>query len=170
MWPDWAIYCTLGSLSKHIFCPNCPHFLAIFVKMSKSFIFYWNHFWATFIDIWQLFTGHTACEHADQCAMIYLKRLFSDGGGVTYDEGSILPAECGSFDLKPAIEFKNGQNIKTKKEFEKFFIDRVSKFACACINQRCNGTIFFGVGDNKVTSGQSYKGCVIVNYGRRVLI
>ena len=25
--------------------------------MSK--FYYWNHFWVTFIDIWQLFTGHT---------------------------------------------------------------------------------------------------------------
>ena len=26
-------------------------------------LFYWNHFWATFIDIWQLFTGHTVCGY-----------------------------------------------------------------------------------------------------------
>ena len=30
--------------------------------MSKSLIFYWNHFWATYIDIWLLFTGHTGYE------------------------------------------------------------------------------------------------------------
>ena len=24
--------------------------------------FYWNHFWATFIDIWRFFTGHTAAS------------------------------------------------------------------------------------------------------------
>ena len=31
----------------------------IFVKVSKSFIFLVKSFWATFIDIWRLFTGHT---------------------------------------------------------------------------------------------------------------
>ena len=40
--------------------------------------------------------------------------------------------------------------MKSKKDFEKKFIKEVAKFACACINQRCNGTIYFGVGDNKV--------------------
>ena len=28
--------------------------------VSKSFILLGKSFWATFIDIWQLFTGHTA--------------------------------------------------------------------------------------------------------------
>ena len=29
VWPDWAIYCTLGNFKKlwqQSFCPNCPHF------------------------------------------------------------------------------------------------------------------------------------------------
>ena len=33
---------------QQLFCPNRPYFKAIFIKVSKSFIFYWNHFWATF--------------------------------------------------------------------------------------------------------------------------
>ena len=61
-----------------------------------------------------------------------------------------MPSEGGSFDLKPAIEFKGAQNVKTSKDMERFFIERVAKFSCACINQRCNGTIYFGVGDNQV--------------------
>ena len=42
MWPDWTIFCALGNFSKPVqklFCPNCSHLLAIFVKVSKSFIF-----------------------------------------------------------------------------------------------------------------------------------
>ena len=73
----------------------------------------------------------------------------TDGGGISYREGLRLPPERGSSDLKPAIEYKSAQNVD-KKSFEKFFIERVAKFACACINQRCNGTIYFGVGDTKV--------------------
>ena len=60
--PDWAIYCTLGNFSNQLVCPNCPYFKAIFGKVSKSFIFRWNLFWPTFIDIWRLFTGLTACN------------------------------------------------------------------------------------------------------------
>jgi hypothetical protein len=74
----------------------------------------------------------------------------TDGGGLKYSESACLPAECGSADLSPAIEFKSGRHIQTIKDLEKFFVQRVAKFACACINQRCNGTIYFGVGDNKV--------------------
>jgi len=32
----------------------------MFVIVSKSFIFKWKHFWATFIAIWRIFIGHTA--------------------------------------------------------------------------------------------------------------
>ena len=42
VWPDWAIYCTLGNLSKpvaRIYLPKSPTFFAIFGKASKSFIF-----------------------------------------------------------------------------------------------------------------------------------
>ena len=66
VWPDWAIYCTLGSFSKPvatIILPKLPTFLG---KLSEAVkIFHFNieyHFWATFIDIWRLFTGHTALD------------------------------------------------------------------------------------------------------------
>jgi len=78
----------------------------------------------------------------------------TDGGGLKYTESASMPAECGSADLRPAIEFKSGRHIQTKKDLEKFFVQKVAKFACACINQRCNGTIYFGVGDNKVRKEQ----------------
>jgi hypothetical protein len=77
----------------------------------------------------------------------------SDGGGISYKEGFRLPPERGSSDLRPAIEYKSAQNVD-KKSFEKFFIERVAKFVCGCINQRCNGTIYFGVGDNKVKANK----------------
>ena len=42
------------------FAQIVSHFKPIVVKVSKSFIFLVNSFWATFIDIWLLFTGHAA--------------------------------------------------------------------------------------------------------------
>ena len=62
VWPDWAFHWTLGNFLKPfaiIILPKSPTIL-IFVKVSKSFIFYWNQFWATFKDIWRFFSGHTA--------------------------------------------------------------------------------------------------------------
>ena len=36
------------------------HNLGNFCKGVKNLSFFlWNHFWANFIDIWRLFTGHT---------------------------------------------------------------------------------------------------------------
>ena len=67
VWPDWAIYRALGNFLKHlatIILPESPTFLGNFLKVSKSLIFKWNYIWATFIDIWQLFTGHTDCKYA----------------------------------------------------------------------------------------------------------
>ena len=57
MWPDWAIYWTLVNFSKPvatISLPKSPTFVDNFCKGAKIY-----HFWATFIDIWRLFTGHT---------------------------------------------------------------------------------------------------------------
>ena len=56
VWPDWAIYCTLDNFSKpvaSIILKNCPHLEAIIAKVSKSFIFLVESFWATFVNIWQ---------------------------------------------------------------------------------------------------------------------
>ena len=56
MWPDWAIYFTLGNFSKPvatIILAKLPTFLAIFVKVLKSFLV--KSFWANFIDIWRYF-------------------------------------------------------------------------------------------------------------------
>ena len=57
-----ALWATFQSLCQQLFCPNRPHSLAIFVKVSNTFIIPVKLFWATFIDIWRLFTGHNGCD------------------------------------------------------------------------------------------------------------
>ena len=61
--PDWAIYWTLGKFLKLLATINLPEsttFLGNFCKGVKI-----SHysceviFWATFIDIWRFFSGHT---------------------------------------------------------------------------------------------------------------
>ena len=64
VWPDWAIYWTLGNFSKPfatINLPKSPTFLGNFCKAANIIhFFYWNHIWASFIDIWRFLSGHTA--------------------------------------------------------------------------------------------------------------
>ena len=62
VWPDWAIefWALFQKLWQQLFCPNCPHFLAIIVKCSKSFILLVKSFLATFTVSLVIFTGHTA--------------------------------------------------------------------------------------------------------------
>ena len=49
VWQYWAIYCTLGNISKSLTTIiNCPHFKAIFVKVSKAFIFLLKSFLGNF--------------------------------------------------------------------------------------------------------------------------
>ena len=58
-WPDWTIFCTFGNFLKPlatISLPKSPTFLGNFCKGVKIY-----HFWATFIDIWWFFSGHTGC-------------------------------------------------------------------------------------------------------------
>ena len=66
VWPDWAIYCTLGKFSKQvatIILLKSPTFLGSFCKGVKIFHFSNGIFWATNIDIWQLLTGHTVYDY-----------------------------------------------------------------------------------------------------------
>ena len=66
VWPDWAIYWTLEIFLKHlatINLPKSPYILRHFLQMCQNLSsLYWNLFWATFIDIWRFFSGHTACH------------------------------------------------------------------------------------------------------------
>ena len=43
-----AFWPTFQSLWEQLFCPNYPHYLAIFVKVSKSFIFLVKSFLGNF--------------------------------------------------------------------------------------------------------------------------
>jgi hypothetical protein len=72
--------------------------------------------------------------------------------GIKYKKGSILPCERGPSILEwKTTEFKemSGEKFQDIDEYEEPFIKRVLKFACACLNRRCNGTIYLGVGDDK---------------------
>ena len=66
VWPDWAIYWTLGNFLKPlatINLPKSPKFSGNFCKRVKILIFHFSIeiiFWATFIYIWRFFSGHTA--------------------------------------------------------------------------------------------------------------
>ena len=62
MWPDWAIYWTLGNFSKllaTIILPKSPTFLGKFCKGVKIFNFSSGIIFITFINIWRFFSGHT---------------------------------------------------------------------------------------------------------------
>ena len=62
VWPDWAIFCTLGNHSKPvvIILPKLPTLFRNFCKGVKIIIFLLKSFWATFIDNWWFLSGHTA--------------------------------------------------------------------------------------------------------------
>ena len=67
-----ALWATFQSRWQQLFCPNCTHCEAIFVKVSKSFIFLVKSFWATFTDIWQFFSGHTSKKVSKSSHKIFL--------------------------------------------------------------------------------------------------
>ena len=54
-----GLWATFERFWQPLICPNLTHSLAIFVKVLKSIIFLVKIFWATFIDIWRFFSGHT---------------------------------------------------------------------------------------------------------------
>ena len=57
-----TLWATFQSLRQQLFSPKRPHSQAIFVKVSKSFIFMVQLFLATFKDNWHLFTGHCCLQ------------------------------------------------------------------------------------------------------------
>ena len=62
VWPDWAIYWTLGNFLKPLATNNLsksPTFLAIFVKVLKSIIFLVKSFLGNFYRHLAIFSGHT---------------------------------------------------------------------------------------------------------------
>ena len=88
MRPDWAIDSTLGKFFKPlatIIQPKSRTFLGNFWKSDKIYHFLWNHYWATFIDIWQIFSGHTG--------------RYLPTGGRTKTDFSIKGRKCKSLNL-----------------------------------------------------------------------
>ena len=67
VWPDWVIYWTMGNFSKLLattYLPKSLTFSGNFCKGVKILNFTSEIiFWATFIEIWRFFTGHTAWKH-----------------------------------------------------------------------------------------------------------
>ena len=76
-----------------------------------------------------------------------------------YKTGSVIQHETGAgSSLEPAREFKlfdvhiTPQNIDQIRDA---FIRKFAMFSNACLNRRCNGTIFFGVGDPNIQNQQN---------------
>ena len=63
-----SLWVTFQSLCQQLFCQNHPHFLAIFVKRSKSFMFLVESFLGNFYRHLATFTGHTdfICDSQEQ--------------------------------------------------------------------------------------------------------
>ena len=62
VWPDWAIFCTLGNHSKHlttIILPKSPTFLVNFCKGVKIIHFYSEIILGNFYRRLAIFIGHT---------------------------------------------------------------------------------------------------------------
>ena len=59
VWPDWAIYWTLGNFLKPLATLNLPNSYAIFVKVLKSIIFLVKSFLGNFYRHLEIFSGHT---------------------------------------------------------------------------------------------------------------
>ena len=78
-----------------------------------------------------------------------------------YKAGNWLEAESGRSSIEePAREYKLFSLEKTNlQDVEKQFVDKLVKFASACLNERMNGTIHYGVADAK--EGQYRDGEVV---------
>ena len=59
IWRFIGLCATFQSLWQQLICPNLPHFYAIFVKVSKSFIFLMKSLLGNFSRHLAIFSGHT---------------------------------------------------------------------------------------------------------------
>ncbi len=82
---------------------------------------------------------------------------------LSYLSGNVVGTETGTSSLlEPAREFKEfemWQMRDRKAAVEKAFVKRVGFFVFGCLNARCNGTLYLGIGDS--TKGEHYDGCVV---------
>ena len=71
---------------------------------------------------------------------------------IVYSKKMVVSHEIGAGNvLEPSREFKafNSINSDNILKYEISFIQRLGKFAGACLNRRINGTIYFGIADGK---------------------
>ena len=70
-------------------------------------------------------------------------------GNIKYTLGNLIEHEVGGSVnlLEPAREWKSFDEVDFINTCELSFIEKVAKFSNACLNRRCNGTIYFGVKD-----------------------
>ena len=61
----WATFQSIWLPKALKSCPNLPHYLAIFVKVSKSIIFLVKHFLGNFYRHMAIFSGHTGFWSCD---------------------------------------------------------------------------------------------------------
>lgn len=73
-----------------------------------------------------------------------------------YVKGSIIGIENASSlsPLERSMEFKDSRTAFNSE----WFVAKLSKYAVACINARINGTIYFGVADDKSKTFSSHHG------------
>ena len=68
-------------------------------------------------------------------------------GNVSYEKGNYVRHEIGPSSLcEPSREFKQFFVKGKIEDYEVPFVKKLGKFLIACLNRRCNGTIYFGVG------------------------
>jgi hypothetical protein len=93
------------------------------------------------------------------------RKFLARGEEIQYALGSILPFEKGPSNLDwHTVEFKtfSGQTFTDIQSYEVPFISKLTEFACGCLNRRCNGTIYFGIADNRdKRNGQHEHGEVV---------
>ena len=80
-----ARWTTFQSLWQQLFCQNCPHFLAIFVKLSKSFILleksflgnFYRHLETFYLSHWLLLC---VCRERERVLAYKLVTMYKSGG------------------------------------------------------------------------------------------
>ena len=84
----------------------------------------------------------------------------SEFEGRYYNEGWVLPAwESGSKDLiSPVHEFKLLSRFDKSSDEDtiKKFLNETMRFGCACLNERTNGTIHYGVADEVAKNARGH--------------
>ena len=114
MWPNWAIYCN-GQLYKacgNNYFAQIANFRQFLWRCQNPSFFQRNHFWATFIDIWWLFTGPMATIPVSETESTWSRRFDDDDAaadGVAFDVKPASLRHRGQFDDDADAGWKMGQ-------------------------------------------------------------